>query len=69
MHIIDWIEEVCKYTDTNICKLVLANKCDLDVERKVSKAEIEVIVFILLKILGIWKEKWNKGYWSFCKKF
>jgi hypothetical protein len=42
LHILDWIEEVSKYTGNNICKLVLANKCDLNTERKVSKEEIEV---------------------------
>ena len=43
LHILDWIEEVSKYTGANVCKLVLANKCDLETERKVSKADIEVI--------------------------
>ena len=41
LYILDWIEEVSKYTWTNICKLVLANKCDLNIEREVSRDEIE----------------------------
>jgi hypothetical protein len=45
LHILDWIEEVSKYTGTNICKLVLANKCDLNIERKVTRDEIEVKYF------------------------
>ncbi len=41
-HIPDWIEEISKYTGPNICKLVLANKVDLDKERKVTPQEVEV---------------------------
>jgi Ras-related protein Rab-1A len=36
----NWLEEVAKYTDNNIDKLVLANKSDLN-EKKVTKKEME----------------------------
>lgn len=29
-HIEEWIDEVSKYTGTNICKLIVANKADLE---------------------------------------
>ncbi len=41
LHINDWIEEIVKFTGPNICKIVLANKCDLAVSRKVTKEEIQ----------------------------
>ena len=36
----NWLEEVAKYTDNNIDKLILANKSDLN-EKKVTKKEME----------------------------
>ena len=40
LHINEWIEEVTKFTGKNICKVVIANKCDLAQSRKVTKDEI-----------------------------
>ena len=40
LHIQEWIDEISKYTGTNICKLVLGNKCDVEKERAVSKEDI-----------------------------
>jgi len=36
----NWLEEVAKYTDNNIDKLILANKSDLN-EKKVTKKEMD----------------------------
>jgi small GTP-binding protein len=36
-----WFDEVSKYTDNDVDKIVLANKCDLENERKVGKEEVE----------------------------
>jgi Ras-related protein Rab-1A len=46
-HIQDWIDEISKYTGTNICKLVLGNKADLEKERKVTREEISVSVILM----------------------
>ena len=38
----NWIDEITKYTDADISKLVLVNKCDLaNEERQIEKKEIE----------------------------
>ena len=38
----NWIDEITKYTDADITKLVLVNKCDLaNEERQIEKKEIE----------------------------
>ena len=36
----NWIEEISKYTDKDVDKLVLINKCDLVQERQIDKNEI-----------------------------
>ena len=36
----NWIEEISKYTDKDVDKLVLMNKCDLVQERQIDKNEI-----------------------------
>ena len=36
----NWIEEISKYTDKDVDKLILMNKCDLIEERKIDKNEI-----------------------------
>jgi small GTP-binding protein len=36
-----WFDEVGKYTDNDVDKIVLANKCDLEEERKVRKEEVD----------------------------
>ena len=36
----NWIEEISKYTDKDVDKLVLMNKCDLIQERQIDKNEI-----------------------------
>ena len=36
-----WFDEVGKYTDNDVDKIVLANKCDLENERKVKKDEVD----------------------------
>ena len=35
-----WFDEVGKYTDNDVDKVVLANKCDLEDERKVKNEEV-----------------------------
>ena len=37
----NWIDEISKYTDKDVDKLVLMNKCDLVEERQIDKNEIE----------------------------
>ena len=36
----NWIEEISKYTDKDVDKLILMNKCDLIEERKIDKNDI-----------------------------
>ena len=36
----NWIEEISKYTDKDVDKLILMNKCDLVEERQIDKNEI-----------------------------
>ena len=36
----NWIDEISKYTDKDVDKLVLMNKCDLEEERQIDKNEI-----------------------------
>ena len=45
----NWLDEVGKYTGSDIDKMVLCNKSDLSDKRKISKEEI----------LGFEKKNWN----------
>ena len=38
-HVRDWLSEVQRFANQDTCKLLIGNKCDMDVDRKVLKEE------------------------------
>lgn len=47
MHIQDWIDEISKYTGTNICKLVIGNKADMTKDIQVMPEDVSVMIDLI----------------------
>jgi GTPase SAR1 family protein len=35
----DWMKQIAEQSDENVCKILIANKCDLESERQVTTEE------------------------------